>query len=252
MEVEINTQDDIINRYISGEMSEEEKSDFLTSLETDEGLKQRAQMVGLIAREIHHVNSEETIIDALSKTDMDDFRKTLLKLKEEKCASDDVVCSIEDGICISKGKDEHRKRRMRRTVYSIAASLIVLLGCFSIYQYFSEPDYATLGANQIVVTQFRSAGDTELASNLSVLSQKIKENTDIELVITQLDEYYWHGDDTMLRNYRNDIGWNLAIAYLMNNDKDNAIKVLNNIIKENSSREHVEQAKKLLDEINDL
>jgi FimV-like protein len=38
----------------------------------------------------------------------------------------------------------------------------------------------------------------------------------------------------------------------MNNDKDNAIKVLNNIIKENSSREHVEQAKKLLDEINDL
>ena len=250
MEVEINTQDNIINRYISGEMSEEEKSDFLKSLETDEGLKLRAQMVGLIAREIHHVNSEETIIDALSKTDKDDFRKTLLKLKEEKSASDNVACSIEDGICIRK--DEQRKRKVRRAVYSIAASLIALLGCFSIYQYFSEPDYATLGANQIVVTQFRSAGDAELASNLSVLSQKIKENTDIELVITQLDEYYWHGDDTMLRNYRNDIGWDLAIAYLMNNDKDNAIKVLNNIIKENSSREHVEQAKKLLDEINDL
>ena len=250
MEVEINTQDDIINRYISGEMSEEEKSDFLKSLETDKGLKLRAQMVGLIAREIHHVNSEETIIDALSKTNKDDFRKTLLKLKEEKSASDNVACSIEDGICIRK--DEQRKRKVRRAVYSIAASLIALLGCFSIYQYFSEPDYATLGANQIVVTQFRSAGDAELASNLSVLSQKIKENTDIELVITQLDEYYWHGDDTMLKNYRNDIGWNLAIAYLMNNDKDNAIKVLNNIIKENSSREHVEQAKKLLDEINDL
>ena len=250
MEVEINTQDDIINRYISGEMSEEEKSDFLKSLETDEGLKLRAQMVGLIAREIHHVNSEETIIDALSKTNKDDFRKTLLKLKEEKSASDNVACSIEDGICISK--DEQRKRKVRRAVYSIAASLIALLGCFSIYQYFSEPDYATLGANQIVVTQFRSAGDAELASNLSVLSQKIKENTDIELVITQLDEYYWHGDDTMLKNYRNDIGWNLAIAYLMNNDKDNAIKVLNNIIKENSSREHAEQSKKLLDEINDL
>ena len=250
MEVEINTQDDIINRYISGEMSEEEKSDFLKSLETDEGLKLRAQMVGLIAREIHHVNSEETIIDALSKTDKDDFRKTLLKLKEEKSASDNVACSIEDGICIRK--DEQRKGKVRRAVYSIAASLIALLGCFSIYQYFSEPDYATLGANQIVVTQFRSAGDAELASNLSVLSQKIKENTDIESVITQLDEYYWHGDDSMLKNYRNDIGWNLAIAYLMTNDKDNAIKVLNNIIKENSSREHVEQAKKLLDEINNL
>lgn len=250
MEVEINTQDNIINRYISGEMSEEEKSDFLKSLETDEGLKLRAQMVGLIAREIHHVNSEETIIDALSKTDKDDFRKTLLKLKEEKSASDNVACSIEDGICIRK--DEQRKRKVRRAVYSIAASLIVLLGCFSIYQYFSEPDYATLGGNQIVVTQFRGAGDTELANNLSVLSHKIKEETDIESVITQLDEYYWHGDDSMLKNYRNDIGWNLAIAYLMTNDKDNAIKVLNNIIKENSSREHVEQAKKLLDEINNL
>lgn len=250
MEVEINTQDGIINRYISGEMSEEEKSDFLKSLETDEGLKLRAQMVGLIAREIHHVNSEETIIDALSKTDKDDFRKTLLKLKEEKSASDNVACSIEDGICIRK--DEQRKRKVRRAVYSIAASLIVLLGCFSIYQYFSESDYATLGGNQIVVTQFRGAGDTELANNLSVLSHKIKEDTDIESVITQLDEYYWHGDDSMLKNYRNDIGWNLAIAYLMTNDKDNAIKVLNNIIKENSSREHVEQAKKLLDEINNL
>lgn len=250
MEIDIKTQDDVINRYISGEMSEEEKSDFLTRLETDEGLKQRAQMVGLIAREIHQVNSEETIVDALSKTDKDDFRKTLLKLKEEKCASYVDTCSIDDGVCI--GKDEYKKRRVRRTILSIAASLIVLLGCFSIYQYFSEPDYATLGANQIVVTQFRSAGDTELVNNLSALSQKLKENTDIESVITQLSDYYWHGDDSTLKNIHNDIGWNLTIAYLMNDDKDNAIKVLDNIIKENSSSEHVEQAKKLLDEIMNL
>ena len=84
MEIDINNQDDIINRFMSGEMSEDEKSDFLTRLETDDKLRQRAQLVGLIAREIHNVNSDDIIVDALSKTDKDEFRKKLQRIKEEK------------------------------------------------------------------------------------------------------------------------------------------------------------------------
>ena len=250
MEIEINNQDDIINRFISGEMSEDEKSDFLTRLETDEKLRQRAQLVGLIAREIHHVNSDDRIIDALSKTDMDEFRKKLQRIKEKKRESKVSACSVDDGLCINK--DENMNRDMRWRILSIAASILIVFGVFTIYQNFNKADYTSLGAKQVVVTTFRSAGDSLIISNLSDLSQRIIAGDRIDDAISQLSDYYWKDNNEDLKPFHDDIGWNLAVAYLKVNDKDNAILVLNNIIKESKSQEHIEKAKELLNDINNI
>ena len=250
MEIDINSIDDIINRFMSGEMSEDEKSDFLTRLETDDKLRQRAQLVGLIAREIHHVNSEETIIDALSKTDKDDFRKKLQRIKEEKRESNVSACSIDDGICIKK--DENNNRNMRWRILSIAASILIVLGVFTVYQHFNRADYTSLGAKQVVVTTFRSAGDSQIISNLSDISNKIIAGDSIDDAISQLSDYYWNDKNEDLKPFHDDIGWNLAVAYLKVNDKENAMLVLNNIIKESKSQEHIEKAKELLNDINDI
>ena len=247
MEIDNKNHDELINRYISGKMTEQEKSDFLTSLETNDSLRQRAQLVGLIAQEIHHVNSEDSIIDAISKTDKDNFRKKLQHLREEKCGSNVAACSIDDGLCIRK--DEYKKKRIiRRTILSIAASIVVIIGIFSIYQHFSSPDYAVLGSKQQVITTFRGSTINEHTE----IAQAIQDDKDIKSILPQLSQYYWDNDDKALKPFHDDIGWNLAIAYLKINDKENAIKVLNNIIKESSSDAHIEQAKKLLNEINNL
>lgn len=247
MEIDYKNHDELINRYISGEMTEQEKSVFLTCLETNDSLRQRAQLVGLIAQEIHHVNSEDYIIDAISKTDKDDFSKKLQHLREEKLGSNVVACSIDDGLCILK--DEYKKKRiMRRTILSIAASIVFIIGVFSIYQQFSSPDYTELGSKQQVITKFRGSTINELTE----IAQAIQDNKDIKSILPQLSHYYWDNDDKALKPFHDDIGWNLAVAYLKINDKENAIKVLNNIIKESLSDAHIEQAKKLLNEINDL
>ena len=250
MEIDINNQDDIINRFMSGEMSEDEKSDFLTRLETDDKLRQRAQLVGLIAREIHNVNSDDIIVDALSKTDKDEFRKKLQRIKEEKRESKVSACSVDDGLCINK--DENKNRNMRWRILSIAASILIVLGVFTVYQNFNRADYTSLGANQVVITTFRSAGDSLLISNLSDLSQRIKDGDRVEGAISQLSDYYWKDNNEDLKPFHDDIGWNLAVAYLKVNDKDNAILVLDNIIKESKSQEHIKKAKELLNDINNI
>lgn len=250
MEIDINNQDDIINRFMSGEMSEDEKSDFLTRLETDDKLRQRAQLVGLIAREIHNVNSDDIIVDALSKTDKDEFRKKLQRIKEEKRESKVSACSVDDGLCINK--DENKNRNMRWRILSIAASILIVLGVFTVYQNFNRADYTSLGAKQVVVTTFRSAGDSLIISNLSDLSQRIIAGDNIDEAISQLSDYYWKDHNEDLKPFHDDIGWNLAVAYLKVNDKDNAILVLNNIIKESKSQEHIEKAKELLNDINNI
>lgn len=250
MEIDINNQDDIINRFMSGEMSEDEKSDFLTRLETDDKLRQRAQLVGLIAREIHNVNSDDIIVDALSKTDKDEFRKKLQRIKEEKRESKVSACSVDDGLCINK--DENKNRNMRWRILSIAASILIVLGVFTVYQNFNRADYTSLGAKQVVVTTFRSAGDSLIISNLSDLSQRIIAGDNIDEAISQLSDYYWKDHNEDLKPFHDDIGWNLAVAYLKVNDKDNAILVLNNMIKESKSQEHIEKAKELLNDINNI
>lgn len=250
MEIDINNQDDIINRFMSGEMSEDEKSDFLTRLETDDKLRQRAQLVGLIAREIHNVNSDDIIVDALSKTDKDEFRNKLQRIKEEKRESKVSACSVDDGLCINK--DENKNRNMRWRILSIAASILIVLGVFTVYQNFNRADYTSLGARQVVVTTFRSAGDSLIISNLSDLSQRIIAGDNIDEAISQLSDYYWKDHNEDLKPFHDDIGWNLAVAYLKVNDKDNAILVLNNMIKESKSQEHIEKAKELLNDINNI
>lgn len=250
MEIDINNQDDIINRFMSGEMSEDEKSDFLTRLENDDKLRQRAQLVGLIAREIHNVNSDDIIVDALSKTDKDEFRKKLQRIKEEKRESKVSACSVDDGLCINK--DENKNRNMRWRILSIAASILIVLGVFTVYQNFNRADYTSLGAKQVVVTTFRSAGDSLIISNLSDLSQRIIAGDNIDEAISQLSNYYWKDHNEDLKPFHDDIGWNLAVAYLKVNDKDNAILVLNNMIKESKSQEHIEKAKELLNDINNI
>ena len=250
MEIDINNQDDIINRFMSGEMSEDEKSDFLTRLETDDKLRQRAQLVGLIAREIHNVNSDDIIVDDLSKTDKDEFRNKLQRIKEEKRESKVSACSVDDGLCINK--DENKNRNMRWRILSIAASILIVLGVFTVYQNFNRADYTSLGARQVVVTTFRSAGDSQIISNLSDLSQKIIAGDNIDEAISQLSDYYWKDHNEDLKPFHDDIGWNLAVAYLKVNDKDNAILVLNNMIKESKSQEHIEKAKELLNDINNI
>ena len=60
-----NEYDELINHYLNGEMNESEKSEFLTSLEKDVAFRERAQMLGIIAKEIQQINSENVVKSAI-------------------------------------------------------------------------------------------------------------------------------------------------------------------------------------------
>ena len=53
-------------------------------------------------------------------------------------------------------------------------------------------------------------------------------------------------------NYMNDIGWNLAIAYLKDGDREKAVKTLELLISHSESDVIIEKCKKLIAEINQL
>jgi hypothetical protein len=95
-----NEYDELINRYLNGEMNESEKSEFLTSLEKDVAFRERAQMLGIIAKEIQQINSENVVKSAIEQSNEVDFAQKVKQLRNKKHAGDDAKgdCA-EDGTC---------------------------------------------------------------------------------------------------------------------------------------------------------
>ena len=202
-------EEERINRFLRGEMSSEEETTFMDELKSNDVLRNKAVVAARMAKAMKTVGEEE---DSL--------------VKEALLTSDDHDIEM-----IVKNVTRKRSKLLTLRIISVAASILILV--ISGWHYY---DYrVTTGLGNEYEMMFESSSfvrgvDTgSVEKELNSLFAKVKSGDESDNTIKRLsllwelstmDTYNDYSD------YAPQIGWNLAIAYLKDNDKDNAMAVL--------------------------
>ena len=100
-----------------------------------------------------------------------------------------------------------------------------------------------------------SRGDVDSATvaNLYDLFTQIQGNRNVSNVIRELEPIYKSLDDNFTYNaYANDISWNLALAYIKNDQTDKAIPILEKLKEDNPDTPIYSRADELINKLQDL
>lgn len=184
-----------INRYLQGEMTQEEETLFEEDLAKDETLRRQAEAMARIVKGMEIVGKEH------------------------------------DKEYIQKMKEVSRKRMTPVWWMSIAAGIVILLTVG--YHFYDRSQTIGLGQQYAYVfpteTIIRGEEEEEVTKTLTALFDNAASGEDLDNTIERLTELWalsksdTYNDYTTYEPY---IGWNLAIAYLRNNDKKEAKEVL--------------------------
>lgn len=197
MEETLYNNEERIERYLHGEMTPEEEAIFEEDLANDDNLRRQAEAMARI------VNAMET------------------------------VGNEQDRLMVEKMKAANGKKLAPVWWISIAASLVII---FTVgYHFYDRSQTIALGQQYAYVfsteteSLIRGEEDEDVANKLSLLFDNAANGKDLDNTIKQLDQLWaLSKSDTYngYTTYEPYIGWNLAVAYLRNNDKREAKKVL--------------------------
>lgn len=240
-------EDDRITAYLKGQMSSEEQQRFLKELENNPELKEKAIVTARLVKGLKEVGSEKDkdIIGAFlasCEQGVANVAKRAIRAKESV-----PVMETKKGISFRKASKW----------LSIAAA-VVLMVWFVI-------DYSAYRNTTALAKQFGADMESDLIirgsdtpsqaeKKLEALFANVKANQNIEETIHDLS-LCWELSTMETYNdytdYSAEIGWNLAIAYLKDNNKKDAKRVLEKLIEtsEDDSAINV-KAKELLNIIN--
>lgn len=195
--------DDLIDRFIQGQMDENEEKAFLEELNQNEELRERAILHARLVKGMAQVDDE--IIEAYSEAEDSS--------KNNKA----TVVSIDK---------KHSARWL-----AIAASIvfIVFVG-FKSYDYYDTTSLGRKFANTFPTsTIIRGETNADIDTELTMLFNNVAEGKDLDnttsrlATLWELSKQETYNDYTDYAPY---IGWNLAIGYLRNYEKTNAKAVL--------------------------
>lgn len=193
--------DERIECYLKGRMTPTEESQFVELLKSDKELRERAKIQTQLIQAMRHVDIET--VKAFQNTDDASIRNIARKRN---------VISI-------------------RHWMAVAASVLVtfLIG-FKSYDYYSVTsigkEYATAFA---ISSQLRGDADTDTQSELEALSKNVENGYDMDSTIVALEQLWQKANQDTYNEYTDyapNIGWNLAMAYLQNYEKEKAKTVL--------------------------
>ena len=197
MEETLYDNDERIVRYLHGEMTPDEEAIFEEDLANDDTLRRQAEAMARIVKGMETVGGEQ------------------------------------DRLMIEKMKTANGKKLAPVWWMSIAASLIII---FTVgYHFYDRSQTIALGQQYAYVfsteteTLIRGEEDEDVANKLSVLFDNAANGKDLKNTISQLEELWalaqsdTYNDYTTYEPY---IEWNLAIAYLRNNEKKEAKSIL--------------------------
>lgn len=202
-------EEERINRFLRGEMSSEEETTFMDELKSNDVLRNKAVVAARMAKAMKTVGEEE---DSL--------------VKEALLTSDDHDIEM-----IVKNVTRKRSKLLTLRILSVAASILILV--ISGWHYYDYRVTTGLGNEYEMMFEsssfVRGADTGSVEKELNILFAKVKSGDDSDNTIKRLS-LLWELSTMETYNdytdYAPQIGWNLAIAYLKNNDKANAIEVL--------------------------
>ena len=207
-----------IERFLREQMSPEENDAFLNDLKNDKDLREEAQMMALMIKE----------------------------MKEEQIKQSEKL--TEDVLAEEKQAKKARIISMVRWPLSIAAMFILIFGATLLWNRQSDTDALFTEYYSSYTLQGESrGGDSEVEKELAMLFNQVGTEKDISTVIDKLQKIYDSVDSEYEYSlYTDDIAWYLALAYLKvdkpekskellkplaENGNDLAIKLLNAIEK---------------------
>lgn len=193
MEETLYNNEERIERYLHGEMTPVEEAIFEEDLANDDTLRRQAETMARIVKGMGTVGDEQ------------------------------------DRLMIEKMKTANGKKLAPVWWMSIAASLVII---FTVgYHFYDRSQTIALGQQYAYVfsteteSLIRGEEDEDVANKLNVLFDNAANGKDLKNTISQLEELWalaqsdTYNDYTTYEPY---IGWNLAIAYLRNNNKREA------------------------------
>lgn len=210
--------DERIEAFLRGEMTAEEEAAFKQEICQNPELRSRAMAMTSLIKGLHDKNSarEATII-----------------------------------------KEDTTKSRVRPLLYwacSIAAVFAIVFGVYKDHRYRTleatvSPYYTEYDMSDV------SRGDLDSAkvAHLYSLFTQIQENRSISDIIKELEPINESLDDDFTYNaYANDIAWNLALAYVKDDQIDKAISILQKLKTENPDTPIYNKANELIKNLQDL
>ena len=210
--------DDRIETFLRGEMSTEEEAAFKQEIRLNPELRNRAMAMTSLIKGLHDLNSA----------------------KEAAIIKENTV-----------------KSRVRSLLYwacSVAAVFAVVFGVYKDHRYRMldaavSPYYTEYDMSDV------SRGDLDSAtiSHLYDLFIQIQESRSVSDIIKELEPIYNSLDNDFTYNaYANDIAWNLALAYVKDDQINKAITILQKIKADNPDTPIYNKADELIKKLQDL
>jgi len=208
-----------ITRYLHGEMTPDEETLFEKDIQSDETLRNQTEAIARTIKAMNAIGSEQD-----------------RKLVEEM-----------------RGSSKKKTRPTRWLSIAASFALLITVGYYT-YDYSSTVSLGKEYAKAFPLsTEIRGEEDDEVLDQLTVLFDNVTNNRDIDNTIEQL-EVLWQQSQSDTYNeyttYAPYIGWNLAVAYLLDYDKKKANAVLEQMEQEYPSiTEMREQIEKILNRL---
>ena len=225
--------DELTNRFLKKQLMPEEETQYLNKLQEIPALRKRAQVIALAVEQMDDISSEASrdIIDRIGKQSETAFRRTA-KLP---------------------AKQVRLWPRVAR--YAAAASVIFFVG-FGGYKYYQYDQTVSLGMEyyQPMDAIYRSPEDNTI-KELAKAFKNVETGDNLTETIGQLNRFYSLAKSDEYSDYSLytvDIAWNLAIAHLKDNDRKEAIKILEEIVQDNQGKAIADKAAELIKKIEEI
>ena len=195
--------DERITRYMQGKMNADEESAFMEELNSNEDLRNQAIAQARLVKGMKQVDEE--LKDAFRQSDEQTIRRIANK---------------------AVGNKKHSARWL-----AIAASIvfIVFVG-FKSYDYYDTTSLGREYANTFPTsTIIRGETNADVDTELTILFNNVAEGKDLDNTTSRLAKLWELSKQDTYNDYTDYapyIGWNLAVGYLRNYEKDMALNVL--------------------------
>ena len=210
--------DERIEAFLRGEMTAEEEAAFKQEIRQNPELRSRAMAMTSLIKGLHDQNSAKEAAIIKENTVKSKVRPLLY-----------WACSVAAVLVIAFGiYKDHRYRMLDATISP----------------YYTEYDMSDVSRGDL---------DTVTISHLYDLFIQIQENGSVSDIIKELEPIYNSLNENFTYNaYANDIAWNLALAYVKDDQIDKAITILQKIKADNPDTPISQKAQELLKKVQEL
>lgn len=218
--------DERIAQYLKGKMPADEEQTFMRELETNGELKEKAIAIARLAKAMKVVGTanDKEVVEGLLASDYEEIKEVISVATKEDVAA-----------CASAAEPASaQKRSLRRSLTWLSAVASVALLIWAGIGYNDYRSTTGLGneyATAFTSSQLNRGGETytDVEKKLTLLFDNVIDGRDLKSTIHDLALCWELSTQETYNDYTDfapEIGWNLSIAHLKNNDRKQAKAVL--------------------------